>query len=27
MLPIGAHFILCPVMGTFTVTTVEQSAG
>lgn len=27
MLPIGAHFILCPVTGTFTVTTVEQSAG
>lgn len=26
-LPIGAHFILCPVAGTFTTTTVEQTAG
>ncbi len=26
-LPIGAHFIMCPVAGTFTITAVEQSAG
>jgi len=26
-LPAGAHFIICPSVGTFTVTTVEQSAG
>lgn len=27
MLPAGASFILCPTMGTFTTTAVEQSAG
>lgn len=27
MLPAGASFILCPTVGTFTVTTVEQTAG
>jgi len=27
MLPAGAHFILCPTAGTFTVSAVEQSAG
>lgn len=26
-LPIGAHFIICPSAGTFTTSTVEQSAG
>lgn len=27
MLPVGASFILCPTVGTFTATTVEQTAG
>lgn len=26
-LPIGAHFIVCPTAGTFTITAVEQTAG